>query len=119
MSNPTAIIASVTGLIATVYIFFKAVKKFNSPCFSITISETETEDLTFMRYLAYKMTPRRGCSAFVGSADAREACRPFESPGGVSDFVGSADAREACRPRQLPVKPSEPPENVRELELPV
>ena len=58
MSGTASLIASVTGLIATIYIFIKAIKKFNSPCFSITVDDS-TEDLTLMRYLAYKMTPRK------------------------------------------------------------
>lgn len=61
MSNSnttTSIIASITGLIATIYILLKVIKKINTPCFKIELNDNQ-QDANLLQYIIYKSTPRR------------------------------------------------------------
>lgn len=56
--NTTAIIASITGLIATIYILLKVIKKINTPCFKVEINDNQ-QDANLLQYIIYKSTPRK------------------------------------------------------------
>ncbi len=57
-NTTTSIIASITGLIATIYILLKVIKKINTPCFKVEINDNQ-QDANLLQYIIYKSTPRK------------------------------------------------------------
>jgi hypothetical protein len=78
MSDNTtiSIISSITGLIATIYILLKVIKKINTPCFKIELNDNE-KDANLLQYIIYKSTPRK--SQKIELQKQQEETRPASS----------------------------------------
>jgi len=78
MSDNTtiSIISSITGLIATIYILLKVIKKINTPCFKIELNDNE-KDANLLQYIIYKSTPRK--SQKIELQKQQEETRPVSS----------------------------------------
>jgi len=78
MSDNTtiSIISSITGLIATIYILLKVIKKINTPCFKIELNDNE-KDANLLQYIIYKSTPRK--SQKIELQKQHEETRPSSS----------------------------------------
>jgi hypothetical protein len=78
MSDNTtiSIISSITGLIATIYILLKVIKKINTPCFKIELNDNE-KDANLLQYIIYKSTPRK--SQKIELQKQQEETRPSSS----------------------------------------
>ena len=78
MSDNTtiSIISSITGLIATIYILLKDIKKINTPCFKIELNDNE-KDANLLQYIIYKSTPRK--SQKIELQKQQEETRPSSS----------------------------------------
>jgi hypothetical protein len=78
MSDNTtiSILSSITGLIATIYILLKVIKKINTPCFKIELNDNE-KDANLLQYIIYKSTPRK--SQKIELQKQQEETRPVSS----------------------------------------
>jgi len=78
MSDNTtiSILSSITGLIATIYILLKVIKKINTPCFKIELNDNE-KDANLLQYIIYKSTPRK--SQKIELQKQQEETRPSSS----------------------------------------
>ena len=78
MSDNTtiSILSSITGLIATIYILLKVIKKINTPCFKIELNDNE-KDANLLQYIIYKSTPSK--SQKIELQKQQEETRPSSS----------------------------------------
>ncbi len=77
-NTTTSIIASITGLIATIYILLKVIKKINTPCFKVEINDNQ-QDANLLQYIIYKSTPRRSQKNIELQNKAQETEAPKSS----------------------------------------